>query len=125
MTTSMNAKQSVTLSISDTLINCSEFLLSKDKHAITICMSIYIKGTANLLLSVNNFFIEQDGNECYAQHCYINDGRQFEVISGWKSFVKGQSYTVITKYNINPNLPTYNLCYKTANQVYPIISLKG
>lgn len=123
MPTSMNSKKSVTLSISDTQIICSEFTMSKDRHAITICMNIYNSGDKNLLLSVNNFYIEQDDNECYAQHCYINDGRQFEVISGWKSFLKGQSYTLITKYNINPNLSTYNFCYKTANQVYPIISL--
>ena len=124
MTTSMDSTNSVTISLGDTkVIYISDFILDKDKHAVSVCMNIKNFGVSPLLLCVNNFCLVHDETICFTKHCYINDGHSFEVVSGWRSFQKEKTYTLITKYTINPNLPTYHLCYKTATESYSIMSL--
>lgn len=124
MSTSMESTKSVTINMADSKLVCSDFVINKEKHAITVSMSLQNIGLHNLLISVNHFCLAAGYEEAYAHHCYINDGQSFELNSGCKSLIKGKSYTLITKFLINPNLPTYQLSYKSLHKHFVITTLK-
>jgi|GEM_PF-4790254 len=125
MATSMDSTKPMTVKIADTTVACSNIVVSNDRHAITVSMEIKNIDKSSLLLSINNFCLQQESYESYAQHCYISDGQSFEVMSGWKSFLKDKNYTLIMKYDVSPNLPSYHLCYKTTSETYLITCLKS
>lgn len=122
MTTSMDSMNPIIIKFDESSIECADIVLSKDRHAITVSMSISNKGQTNLLINVNYFCLVHDNTEIYVQHCYINDGQSFELNSGWKSISCDKSYSLIMKYCINPNLSTYDLCYKSTHEQYYITS---